>query len=69
MTINVNILTNQVEVDFEHRGYTHTLLLEDYAAQQDKMVWVCDELGLSIDHAIVEQVDLALWDMLEEKQS
>jgi len=54
---------NTIEVDVN--GTIIELSVEAYAATVDKMAFVSDELGLSIDSKLVERIDALLWDMTE----
>ena len=36
-----------------------------YRATEDKLAWVSDQTGLSVDHPKCEDIDIELWDMTQ----
>jgi len=57
----MNLKTIEVDVN----GTIISVSVDAYAGTVDKMAFVSDELGLSIDSPLVERIDALLWDMTE----
>lgn len=62
-TVEINEESVQVTLS---TGEVVVLGVLDFSNQQDQMVWVCDQLGLSVDAPLVEKVTNILDDMEDE---